>query len=522
MAEKPSVYHLLKEASEKYPDKEAVFDGVHRITFKQLEAEVQLIASALSAKGIKKGDRVMVSLPNWYEFVVIYFALAKLGVIAVPCNTRYRQDELIYILENSGSKAMFVGKNFGFLDTFKEYLNNVDSSLEEIFTVRIKDSELLSYTDLIEKGHQKEVVEVDIVPEEDVFTILYTSGTTGKPKGAMLTHENVVFSSRLTVNALKCTEQDVFLLPVPVFHVFGLVPGILSAVSVGSKITFIEEYKAGDVLKLIEQEKVTVHYGVPTMFILELNHPDFNKYDLSTLRTGIIAAAPCPEEIVRRIRTEMGCDIQVSYGMTETAAPVTFTSFEDDDYLKSTTVGKFLPEIEGKIVDAQRQPVATGEIGEVAVRGKVVMKGYYKMPENTKAAFDNEGWFYTGDSATMDEKGYIRIVGRKKDMIIRGGYNIYPREVEEFFYKHPSVLEVAIIGLPDTVLGEISCAVIKLKPGYSENEESMKEFIKEKVADFKVPDRIVFVEQFPMTASGKIIKQELKNVIEKQLKPTLR
>lgn len=522
MVDKRSVYHLLKNACEKYPEKEAVFDGVHRISYQQLKLESQLIASALSEKGFKKGDRVMVSLPNWYEFVVIYFALAQLGVIAVPCNTRYRQEELIYILENSRSKAMFIGKGFSFLETFKEFVNSGDSSLEGIFTVRFKDGELLSYTDLIEKGHQKEIAQATIVPEEDVFTILYTSGTTGKPKGAMLTHENVVFSSKLTIDALKCTDQDVFLLPVPVFHVFGLVPGILSAVGVGSKIVFIEEYKAVAVLKLIEQEKVTVHYGVPTMFILELNHSDFKKYDLSSLRTGIIAAAPCPEEVVRRIRTEMGCDIQVSYGMTETAAPVTFTSFDDDDYLKSVTVGKFLPEIEGKIVDAQRQPVPTGEIGEIAVRGKVVMKGYYNMPEHTKAAFDNEGWFYTGDSGTMDENGYIRIVGRKKDMIIRGGYNIYPREVEEFYYKHPSVLEVAIIGLPDTVLGEISCAVIKLKPGYSEDEESMKEFIKDKVADFKVPDRIVFVEQFPMTASGKIIKQELKNVIENQLKTTLR
>jgi len=522
MTEKLSVYNLLERATLKYPDKEAVYDGVHRVPYTKLLNETNVIASALSRRGIEKGDRVMVSLPNWYEFVVIYFALARIGAIAVPCNTRYRQDELIYILENSESKALFIGKDFSFLNTFKKYLNDSCSPLQNLFTVRFEDSELPSYKNLLEEGKQKKLPSVEISPEEDVFTILYTSGTTGKPKGAMLTHENVVFSSTLTVDKLRCTNEDIYLLPVPIFHVFGLVPGILSAVYEGSKMVFIEEYKAIEVLKLIEQEKVTVHYGVPTMFILELNHPDFNKFDLSTLRTGIIAAAPCPEEVVRRIRTEMGCDIQVSYGMTETAAPVTFTTFEDDDYLKSVTVGKFMPEIEGKIVDAQRQPVPVGEIGEVAVRGKVVMKGYFKMPEETQAAFDHEGWFYTGDSATMDENGYIRIVGRKKDMIIRGGYNIYPREVEEFFYKHPSVLEVAIIGLPDTVLGEISCAVIKLKPGYSESESTMKEYIKDKVADFKVPDRIVFVEKFPMTASGKIIKQELKNIIGEQLKTTLR
>lgn len=522
MTEKRTVYQLLEYASQQYPDKEAVFDGINRISFSQLKRETQLIASALSEKGLQKGDRVMVSLPNWYEFVVLYFALALLGVIVVPCNTRYKQEEITYILENSGSKAIFIGKAFSILDQLKNYLNSADSPLEAIFTVRFKDSQLLSYTDLIQKGNLKEIPQTNIIPEEDVFTILYTSGTTGKPKGAMLTHENVVFSSQLTVNALKCTNDDVYFLPVPLFHVFGLVPGILSAVREGSKMVFIEEYKAIDALRVIEQEKVTVHYGVPTMFILELNHKDFNKFDLSSLRTGIIAAAPCPEEIVRRIRTDMGCDIQISYGMTETCAPVTFTSFEDSDYLKSTTVGKFFPELEGKIVDAQRQIVPAGEIGEIAVRGKVVMKGYFHMPEETKAVFDNEGWFYTGDSATMDENGYVRIVGRKKDLIIRGGYNIYPREVEEFFYKHPSVLEVAIIGLPDTVLGEISCAVIKLKPGYSEDEASMKEYIKDKVADFKVPDRIVFVEKFPMTASGKIIRHELKNILESQLKNVLR
>lgn len=295
-----------------------------------------------------------------------------------------------------------------------------------------------------------------------------------------------------------------------------------STVCKGAKMVFLENYRAIDVLKLIESEKVTVHHGVPTMFILELNHPEFNQFDLTSLRTGIIAAAPCPEEIVRKIRTDMGCDILVSYGLTETSSAVTFADFDDDDYLKASTVGKVLPDVEAKVVDAQRKPVPIGEVGEIAVRGKGVMKGYYQMPEKTMEVFDEEGWFYTGDSVTIDEKGYIKIVGRTKDIIIRGGYNIYPREIEELFYKHQSVLEVAIIGLPDTVLGEISCAVIKLKPSHSEDELSMKTFIKERVADFKVPDRIVFVEELPMTASGKILKKELTNLISNQLKTTLR
>ncbi|RHW38443.1 long-chain fatty acid--CoA ligase [Lysinibacillus yapensis] len=524
MAEHTSVPMLLERASQLYPEKEAIFDGINRITYKQLAEESQLIASALYQKGLEKGDRVIVSIPNWYEFVSIYFALGQLGIIVVPCNTRYHHDELLYILENSGAKAMFVGKEFRYLESFANYLkaNDQNSSLEEIYTVRFNHPGYFSYTDLLKLGESHAAPKPVIQPAEDIFAILYTSGTTGKPKGAMLTHENVVFSAALSADLLHCNDQDVFLIPVPAFHVFGMVPGILSTVSTGAKMVFIEIYKAIEVLKLIESEKVTVHHGVPTMFILELNHPEIKKYDLSTLRTGIIAAAPCPEEIVRKIRMEMGCDIQVSYGLTETSSTVTFTSFDDDDYLKSVTVGKVVPDFEAKIVDANRQPVSIGEVGEIAVKGKGVMKGYYKMPENTKAAFDEEGWFYTGDSVTIDEKGYIRVIGRSKDMIIRGGYNIYPREVEEVFYKHQSVLEVAVVGLPDTVLGEISCAVIKLKPGYSEDEASMKAYIAERVADFKVPDRYVFVEELPMTASGKIMKIELKNLISHQLKATLR
>ena len=524
MSEQLSVPILLERASKMYPNREAIFDGRNRITYKQLLEEVQLLASGLSQKGIKQGDRVMVSLLNWYEFVCIYFALAQIGGIVIPCNTRYQLEELLYILKNSGAKAFFVGKEFSYFDSLKEYMktDSTHSTLKEVFTVRTKKSDYFSYEELLNLGKTYTTPHCNLNPTDDVFTILYTSGTTGQPKGAMLTHENVTYSAILTADQLRCTEDDVYLIPVPAFHVFGMVPGILSAVSKGSKMVFLENFKAIEALKLIESEKVTVHHGVPTMFILELNHPDFKQFDLSSLRTGIIAAAPCPEEIVRKIRTEMGCDVQVSYGLTETAAAITFTSFHDDDYLKSTTVGKVLPGVKAKIVDANRREVTIGEVGEIAVKGKGVMKGYYQMSENTKEAFDEDGWFYTGDSVTIDENGYIRIVGRKKDMLIRGGYNIYPREVEEIFYKHPSVLEVAIIGLPDTVLGEISCAVIKKKPGYSEDEHSMKTYIKEKVADFKVPDRIVFVEELPMTASGKIIKNHLKNIISEQLKTTLR
>ncbi|WP_338448763.1 class I adenylate-forming enzyme family protein [Niallia oryzisoli] len=519
-----SVYEVLEKSYAINPEKEALYDGYTRVTYQQLYDEVNHIASALSQRGIEKGDRVMVCLPNWNEFVSIYFALAKVGAVLVPCNTRYRSEELMYILENSHAKVAFVTGEFGHVEFFKHYLKNEHNgySLEQIFTVRSKNEEFLSFDELLELGNNTPFTQPGIHPVEDVFSILYTSGTTGKPKGAMLTHQNLNYSALITNEELQCIPDDVFLIAVPVFHVFGMAPGILSAIGAGAKIVFMENYKAVEALELIEKEKISVHHGVPTMFILELNHPRFDEFDLSSLRTGIIAAAPCPEEIVRKIRNVMGCDISVFYGLTESTASITATTFEDDDFIRATTVGRILAGSEAKVVGSQREAVPFGEVGELALRGPGITKGYYQMPEQTKEAIDEEGWFYTGDLVTMDEKGYIRIVGRKKEMIIRGGYNIYPREIEELYYKHPSVLEIAIVGLPDTVLGEVSCAAIKLKPGMTEDEEEMKDFIRGKVANYKIPDHIVFLDEMPMTASGKITKVALEKELRAKFEGILR
>ncbi|WP_243521692.1 class I adenylate-forming enzyme family protein [Bacillus pseudomycoides] len=518
-----SLPEILKRSSQEFLEKEALYDGYNRITYGELKNNVEYIASALSQLGIKKGDRVIVCLPNWNEFVTIYFAVARLGAVLIPCNTRYRITELEYIVENSQAKAVFLMEDFQHIDVFKPYLNRTKKShtLECIFTVRFQQEGYYSFNELMQLGQQTPAPKVVIDPKEDVFAILYTSGTTGRPKGTMLTHENVAYTAKRSAEWLRCSSGDVFLIAVPVFHIFGMVPGILSAISSAAKIVFMEKYNAEKALKIIELEKITIHHGVPTMFILELNHPTFTNVDLTSLRTGIIASAPCPEEIVKKIRSVMGCDIVVSYGLTETSAGLTFTSFDDDDSIRSETVGKAAPGTEIKIVDAKREEVAPGEVGELACRGLGIMKGYYQMPDQTREAIDKDGWFYTGDLATKDEKGFIRIVGRKKEMIIRGGYNIYPREIEEVFYKHSSVLEVAIIGLPDSVLGEISCAVIKLKPNYVEDEGSMKAYVKDKIANYKIPDRIVFMEELPMTASGKIKKLVLQDVIKEKLYPSL-
>lgn len=515
-----SVSQLFQRAYNLYPDKEVIFDQQRRITYGELWQESLALAASLDNKlYIKKEDRIAVCLPNWHEFVVVYLAAAHLGAIFVPFNTRYLTDDVEYILENSGARIAFFTKEFGGVRHIEQFANVKQriATLEYLVSVRSEIEGCGSYVRLLAEGRHLPFSPVPIQLKEDVFSIIYTSGTTGKPKGAMLTHANVVHTGTTTAEAMLCTPDDVFLVPVPLFHVFGMVPGILSVIASGAKVVLMDVYKAKEALELIESEKITVHYGVPTMFILELNHSDFTAFDLSSLRTGIIGGAPCPVEIVKLIRTEMGCDIVVAYGLSETSPTLTMTGFDDDDTLRSETVGKALPGVELKIVNGRREPVPVGEVGELASRGVGIMKGYHNMPEETKDAIDDDGWFYTGDLVTIDEQGYIRIVGRSKEMIIRGGYNIYPREIEEFFYTHPAVLEVAIVGLPDNVLGEISSAAIRLKPGFQIDAAGLKEFIKNKVADYKVPDKIVIMDELPMTASGKIKKIDL----QAQLKETL-
>ncbi|WP_258000318.1 long-chain-fatty-acid--CoA ligase [Bacillus sp. Marseille-P3661] len=513
-----SLSQLLDSALALKPDLEVIYDGVRRLTYKELNLEASELASGLHQLGITKGDRVAVSLPNWHEFIVIQFALAKLGAILIPFNTRFKKEEVTYILNNSGAKVVFFPEEFDHINHFNQYQEIKENipTLEHLVAVRFHSNEIESYENLLRAGKVKQAPKVEIDPIEDVYAILYTSGTTGKPKGAMLTHKNLVHTAVAGAECMKCSPNDVFLLPTPAFHVMGLM-FVLRVIASASRMVLMEVFKPEKALALVEQEKVTIHPGVPTMFILELNHPNFSKYDLSSLRTGEMGGAPAPVEIIRRIREEMGINILIGYGMTETSPTLSLTSFDDDDLVRAETVGRPLPGVEVKVVDGNRNEVAIGEVGELACKSFGLMKGYYNMPEKTYETIDEQGWYYTGDLATIDQKGYIRIVGRKKEMIIRGGYNIYPREVEEYFYTHPYVNNVAILGLPDTVLGEISCACIQLKAGTISSEEEMLSFIKEKVADYKVPDKIVFVEDFPMTPSGKIKKIELQSQLKEQV-----
>ncbi|SDH17208.1 fatty-acyl-CoA synthase/long-chain acyl-CoA synthetase [Alteribacillus persepolensis] len=520
----PAAHELLKRGAERHPNQEAVYDGTRRLSYAELEKESAALAQALLSLGVEKGDHVAVSLPNWHEFTVVLFTLSKIGAVIVPLNTKYKETEMEYILTNAKVKAAFFCESAEDNPLAEHFFRISEKSkyVEHFITVRFEHERAHSYHSLVDYG-QGQDRELPDVSSKQPFAIMYTSGTTGKPKGAVLTHYNVVTTAEMTSEFMECTSDDVFLVPVPLFHIFGMVPSILTAAAASSKIVLLESFKAEKALQLIEQERVTVHHGVPTMFILELNHPRLQTYDLTSLRTGIAAAAPVPEEIVKKIRKEMNCEILVSYGMTEASPCLTATTFDDPDELRAETVGKAMPGVELKIVEQQsRESVKPGEVGEIVARTPGIMKGYYEMPEKTSEVLSSDGWYATGDLGTMDEDGYVRIAGRKKDLIIRGGYNIYPREVEEYFYKHQAVSEVAIIGLPDSVLGEVSCAVIKLKEEKAATEDDMRSFIRDKVAYYKVPDKFVFVPSLPMTASGKIsriaLQKQMKQELETELK----
>ncbi|HHW38610.1 MAG TPA: AMP-binding protein [Bacillales bacterium] len=510
-----SVNQLLNAAASSHPDKEVIVDGKKRMTYGELEKEATNLASGLSMLGIREGDRVAVGLPNWYETVVIYFALAKIGAILVPFNYRLKMAEAEYILQNSGARALFLPEEFDCMNQYEQSMKikNHLSSLEYLLSVRFEKENTISYQKILETGKQEEIIEIELDSNNDVYTILYTSGTAGKPKGVMLTHKNIVQTAVVAADWMKCKSEDVFLISMPLYHAMGINLLFRAIVSNGSVI-LMDKYKPEHALSLIESEKVTVHPGVPTMFILELNHPMFSLFDLSSLRTGEIGGSSCPIEIVHRIRIEMNCNILVGYGLTEMSPTLTLTDFEDDDTIRSETVGKPLPGVEIKIIDDFGNEVGKGEVGELICRSFGLMKGYYAMPEKTRDAIDEDGWFYSGDLAIIDEEGNIRIIGRKNEVIRREGVKIYPQEIEDIFLTHPNVAEAAMIGIPDLVRGEITYACIRLRRGSQNSEQELKDFIKNKMEDFKIPDKIIFMEHFPRIATGKIRKIDLQSHIK--------
>ena len=490
-----------------------------RYTYDQLHAEVEHAARGLLALGVAKGDRVGIWSSNNVEWVVTQYATAKMGAILVNINPAYRTHELKYVLDQSGVSLLIAAPSFRNTD-YTEIIQEIRPELPDLREVVIlgeAPAEMLSWADLL-KG--AEAVPVDDLRKreatlefDDPINIQYTSGTTGFAKGATLSHHNILNNGFLVGDRLRITPRDRLCLPVPFYHCFGMVLGNLAFMTHGATvISPSETFDALACLQAVQTESCTALYGVPTMFIAVLEHTDFGSYRLDTLRTGIMAGASCPVEVMRKVIGQMHMrEVTIAYGMTETS-PVSFQSEVDDDIdVRVSTVGSIHPHVECKIVDPETGQVCPRDTpGELCTRGYLVMLEYWNNPEATEEAIDRAGWMHTGDLAVMREDGYVNIVGRIKDMIIRGGENIYPREIEEFLYGHPKIAEVQVIGVPDMKYGEAVCAWVQLKEGATATVEEIQEHCRGKIATYKIPYYIRFTDQFPMTVTGKIQKFKMR------------
>ena len=508
---------LLERTAGKHAEHEALVDCAsgRRWTYGELDRAVNGIALGLLSRGIAKGDRVGLWGTNVPEWTLVQLATAKIGAILVNVNPAYRTHELTYALRQSGCRLLIAQTEV----KGSSYVEMVDSvradipAVEQVVYIGSPDWDVLAATPTDDLGPLRE--RMSQLAPDDPINIQYTSGTTGFPKGATLSHRNILNNGYFTGEGCGYTSSDRVCIPVPFYHCFGMVMGNLGAITHGATMVIpAASFGPAATLRAVQDERCTSLYGVPTMFIAELGLADFRDYDLSSLRTGIMAGSPCPIEVMKRVITDMGCAaVTICYGMTETSPVSTQTRLDDDITRRTSTVGVVHPHVEIKVVDPESgTTVPRGTTGEFCTRGYSVMVGYWDDPAKTDEAIDAEGWMHTGDLATMDSDGYVNIVGRSKDMIIRGGENVYPREVEEFLFTHPSVGDVQVIGVPDDKYGEEICAWIRLKDGASETDDSIREFCRGKLAHFKIPRYVQFVDAFPMTVTGKIRKVEMRQV----------
>jgi fatty-acyl-CoA synthase len=504
----------LRATAARVPDRDALVDVAAdvRFDYASFDAAVDRLATALIAAGIAPGDRVGMWAPNRWEWTLVQYATARAGVILVNVNPAYRSHELAFALQRSGTKVLFCaaevkGTDFG---AMAEGVRGDAPGLEEIVVLGSDRWESLIATPA-DRARLDER-EAGLHPE-DPINIQYTSGTTGSPKGATLTHRNVLNNGFFVGELVGYSEQDRVCIPVPFYHCFGMTMGNLACTSHGACMVIPAPlFDAAATLAAVEQERCTSLYGVPTMFIAELEDPTFADRDLSSLRTGIMAGSPCPEAVMRRVVSDMHMDeVSIAYGMTETAPVSTQTRVDDPLELRVGSVGRVGPHVSVRVADASTgKAVPRGETGELWTRGYSVMAGYWEDPEKTAGALDADGWMHTGDLATMDEQGYVRIVGRAKDMVIRGGENVSPREVEEFLYEHPDVVDVQVVGVPDERFGEELCACVRVRPGASLDADAVREYCRGRIAHFKIPRYVVAVDEFPMTVTGKIQKHLLR------------
>ncbi len=512
----------LERTAARVPESEGLVSchqGV-RFTWAELNSAVDRLARGLLGFDLEKGDRLGVWSPNRCEWALTQYATAKLGVILVNINPAYRTSELEYALRQSGCRVLVAAPEFKGAD-YRAMVEEVRDGLPALEQVVFFDSPEWDSLAGGERGPDETELRarMDELDFDDPINIQYTSGTTGRPKGATLTHHNILNNALLLSDALGYTEADRVCIPVPLYHCFGMVIGNLACTLSGACIVYPEAaFDPLATLDAMATERCTSVYGVPTMFIAELGHPRFSEFDLSSLRTGIMAGSPCPIEVMRRVGSEMGIEeMTIAFGMTETSPASTVVRPDDTLEHRCETVGQAMPHTEIKIVDpVSERTVARGESGEFRTRGYLVMSGYWDEPERTAEAIDSAGWMHTGDLATMDEDGYVRIVGRIKDMIIRGGENVYPREIEEFLYGHPAVADVQVVGVPDERLGEEVMAWVIAREGATVDEDELREYCRGKIARYKIPRYVASCGEFPMTVTGKIQKHKLRDqAIEK-------
>jgi len=514
-----SVADILADRAAEAPEQPFVVLGDRRLNYGQVDAQSTALAAALLELGIEAGDRVALNLPNWPEFVVSMFAAAKLGAVIVPLNPKYTNPELQYMLRHSEAVVVVTAENWDgvdYLARFESFLTSLPD-LQYVVSVGEEDlwydDRIYQFEDLLSSGAGRELNRAQVDPDEDVFAIVYTSGTMGKPKGVALTHTNLLATATASCQAIDLTAQDVVFGVRTLFNVFGLGPGVLGAAAAGATLILQEEHDSAEALAIIERERVTVYHGVPTTFVLDLHEPTLNSRDLRSVRTGIVAGAPVSEELIGRIQREIVPQARVAYGLTETGSTVSITRAEDSPGQQRGTVGRPLEGVELKVLDLDGTELPIESVGEVAVRGPGVMQGYYRQPGETAHAFTEDGFFLTGDLGMVDDEGYLHILARRKEMIIRGGYNVYPREVEDRLHAHPAILDVTVVGLPDEVLGEVTCACIVPVEGAIITGEEIKEFCREVIAEYKIPDLVRFLDGFPMTGSGKVRRVELARMI---------
>ncbi len=508
---------MMDKLAEDVPNKEALVFENQRITYSKFRDNIQKMGMALKRLGMKKGDRVGVLFPNCLEFFYAQQGILYIGGVFISLSTRYRKFEITYMMKHAGAKFMFcVDEYMG--TSFVDILEGIRKELPEMETIIIKGKNIpdwaRSFDEVIELGQdidEKELL-ADLPQPDDVCSILYTSGSTGTPKGVMHTHHSIIWDSTRVCERLRMGPDDVYLMMLPCSHIFASFVLYTNAVMGRSKIVIMESFEAGDALRLQESEKVSVLYGVPTMFTFMLTHPEFEKFDLTSNRTGYMSGASCPVELVRAVMQKMHCNISAAYGMSE-ADCITITDYEDDEYIKSQTAGRPIRGLDLKIVDNDRNDVDVGNVGEIAVRGENLFAGYYKQEELTKTSFDSEVFFYTGDLGKLDENGRLIVVGRKKEMIIRGGFNVYPAEVEEQIALLEGIQHVAVVGVPDQKHGEKICACIMPVPGHQLHLEKIIQFCKENLANYKVPDFVEIMESFPMTTTEKIQKYRIKELM---------